>query len=161
EKIDAGRIAARSIEAGNKAKLDRIFGDAKDGRNLLGRGLGSERNPAPARRNHAHLTAYQIGRHLSKPINSAFSEAILDRHVLAFDVTGFGETATECIHEVCGRSGRLCAEIAHHRHRRLLRSCRERPRGRGAAKKRGELTPSYVGHRSLYLTLNPSLQPSL
>src|SRR5262249_48722280 len=95
------------------------------------------------------------------PFNSAFSEAILDHHILAFDVTGFGKTATECVHEVCGRSGRLCAEIPHHRHCRLLRARRERPRRR-ASEQRDEVAPfhsitSSAATSSLSGTVRPSI----
>src|SRR4051794_36796753 len=45
EKIDPRRVAARPGEAGDKAKLDRVFGDAEGNRNRLGRGLAAS---APA-----------------------------------------------------------------------------------------------------------------
>ena len=58
--------------------------------------------------------------------NCAARHAMFDRHVLAFDMAGFGETAAECIQERPTRSDRLRAEKPHHRHR-LLRARRKRP----------------------------------
>ena len=43
EKIDAGRVATRPGEARDKAKLDRVVGDAEDDRDRRGRRLGGER----------------------------------------------------------------------------------------------------------------------
>ena len=43
EKIDAGRVAARPVEAGDKTKLDRVVADDEDDRNRRGRSLGRER----------------------------------------------------------------------------------------------------------------------
>jgi hypothetical protein len=58
---------------------------------------------------------------------------------LSFDVTGFLETFTERGHITRSdfRSPRV--KEPDHRHRRLLRSRRPRPRGRSAAEQRDEL----------------------
>ena len=44
EKIDAGRVAARPGEAGDKTKLDRVFADAEDDRDRRGRSFGRDRS---------------------------------------------------------------------------------------------------------------------
>src|ERR1700730_5083333 len=43
--------------------------------------------------------------------------AILDRHVLALDETGFPEAPSECVHQMRGILRRPGAEISNHRHR--------------------------------------------
>src|ERR1700730_6048350 len=58
--------------------------------------------------------------------------AILDRHVLALDETGFPQASSECLHQVRGIIRRPGAEIPDHRHRCLLRARGERPRCRPA-----------------------------
>src|SRR5262249_29232612 len=62
-----------------------------------------------------------------------------DVYVLAFDVPSLAQALSECILD-----GRRFARRSHtqepdHRHRRLLRVCRERPRGCRAADQRDEL----------------------
>ena len=89
----------------------------------------------PRRRDHAHLPTDQIGRHFRKPIDPAFGKMILDRHVLAFDVAGFGQSPAKCVDEMPARSERLRIEHPDHLHRWLLRARRERPRDCCAAER--------------------------
>src|SRR5262249_4104496 len=72
-------------------------------------------------------------------IEAVLRPAIFNGHVLAFDVAGLGETLAERVHEESNRSGRLRIEHTHHRHRRLLRAGRERPRRRRTSNERDEL----------------------
>jgi hypothetical protein len=44
EKIDAGRVAARSGKAGNKTKFHRVFANAEDDRNRICRSFSRERS---------------------------------------------------------------------------------------------------------------------
>jgi hypothetical protein len=57
---------------------------------------------------------------------------VFDRHILIWDKSGFVEALAEC-HNMVGiaveRSG---VEETYHRHRRLLRLSRKRPRSRPA-----------------------------
>src|SRR5262249_37855359 len=64
---------------------------------------------------------------------------VLHRHVLAFDVAGFVEALAEPGNK--GRIRQSGTDEADHRHRRLLRMHRERPRGCSAAEQRDELAP--------------------
>jgi hypothetical protein len=57
---------------------------------------------------------------------------------LALDVADFAQALPEREHMVCERDSRCAAEEPDHRHRRLLRARRERPRG-GGANERDEL----------------------
>src|SRR5262249_52275789 len=100
---------------------------------------GRDRSSAPRRCDRAHLSADQIGRQFREPIESIARQAIFDRDVLALDVPGFGKTPAERIQEMPTRSELQGAEKSDHRHRRLLRTRRERPTGRRAAEQRDEL----------------------
>jgi hypothetical protein len=96
EKINTCRVAARTREAGDKTKLDRIIADAKDDWNCPGCRFGRERRGSAARYgDHADLMADQTGRKLRQPIISTFRRAVFDGHILALDVTGFTKALPE------------------------------------------------------------------
>src|SRR5262249_22218593 len=61
--------------------------------------------------------------------------------VPALDVAGLLEAFLDCRDKSRVWSGRYAGKDADHRHRRLLRARRERPRGRRAGEQRDELTP--------------------
>jgi hypothetical protein len=65
--------------------------------------------------------------------------------VLTFCEPSRCQTLTEARDHGRGHRKRRAAQKSNHRHRRLLRACRERPRGR-AAEKRDELAAPHVGH---------------
>jgi hypothetical protein len=66
--------------------------------------------------------------------------AIFDRHILALDIAGFFQALKERAHKVREQVRRSTIEKPDHRHRRLLRTRRERP-CRRAAEQRDELAP--------------------
>jgi hypothetical protein len=77
----------------------------------------------------------------------SFRPTIFDRHILALDVARFIQALPEGDHPRFGFGFRQSgSDHADHRHRRLLRPRRERPRGRHAADERDELAPSPVEH---------------
>ena len=89
---------------------------------------------------HRHLAADQIGRQRRQPIELALGPAIFDRDVAALDVAGFAQALAERGQVRRSRTlSAIAAEKPDHRHRRLLRARRERPRGRRAAEQRDEL----------------------
>jgi len=67
--------------------------------------------------------------------------AILDRDVLSRDEAYFLKTFAECGNKILERNKLRAAQKPNHRHRRLLRSRRERP-SNGRAAKRGYELPS-------------------
>ena len=69
-----------------------------------------------------------------------------DSHILALDVTGFGQALAKRSYQPSHRSGRTQTEEPDHRHRLLLlRARRKRPRRyRAAAKQDDEIAPSYT-----------------
>src|SRR5262249_29868902 len=77
----------------------------------------------------------QIRRQLGQPVVLVLGEAIDDRDVLAFDVARLLQALMECAQTLRDIVGRSQIEKSDHRHRRLLRACRERPRGSRAAER--------------------------
>ena len=67
----------------------------------------------------------KLGRHCGKAVVDAGSPAILDAHVLAFDVAALLQTLSKRNREQ--RRGRAGAEDTDDRHHRLLRTRRQRP----------------------------------
>ena len=95
------------------------------------------------RSDHRHLTAYQIGCEVGQSVGLVLRPAILDRHILALDVAGFTKALAEYGQIPPCTIDRPDAEEPDHRHRRLLRACRERPSCRRAANKRDERAPPH------------------
>ena len=98
------------------------------------------------RDDHGDLPANQFGRQRRQPIGLTLGPAVFDRHVLALDIAGFLQALAECAQTVRDRVRRFAVEEPDHRHRRLLRARRERPRGRRAAEQRDELAPLSFDH---------------
>jgi hypothetical protein len=134
--IDTGQIAARPREAGNKTKPDRIIGDDENNRDRRGRILGRERGGTGRCDDHSDPSADQVGRQRRQSIELILGPAVFDRDVLAFDIARFLEALAKPPHEVRGSISRSGIEITDHRHRRLLRARRERPRKHRAADER-------------------------
>src|SRR5262249_31216176 len=88
-----------------------------------------------------HLPSYEISSQQGETIVLSLSIAILDGYVLAFDVARFGQGAEKCRDIRRHRSWRSGIKKPNHRHRRLLRARRKRPRGGRAADQRDELAP--------------------
>ena len=140
----ACEVASRSVQAGDKPELDRVAAAVEDNRNRL-RSL-----PWPLvlqetiRGNHGHLATNQIGRQCRQAIVLALGPGIFDRYVLALDIAGFTQALPERAQACSEQFRRFALKEPDHRHRRLLRPRRERPRNRRAAKKRDELPPPHV-----------------
>src|SRR6516162_10480884 len=90
------------------------------------------------RSDHRHLMAYQIGCEVGQSVVLVLRPAILDRNILALDVAGFTKALAECGQIACTINRPRAAQESYHRHRRLLRARRERPRCR-AAEQRDEI----------------------
>jgi hypothetical protein len=133
ENIDSRRIATWAREAGDKTKLDRIFGDReydRDGRRCrLARKRG---RVAAGRDDDGHLAGDQLGRHLRQPMVLPFGPAVRDRHVLALGVADLLEALAKSAQTVGIDVGRCGVEEADHRHH-LLRAGDARPSNRRAA----------------------------
>jgi hypothetical protein len=159
-------VAARTVEAGDEADLDRVGADPKNDRDRLGRRLGGQCSWRGARNDDGRLTAHQIGGQGEQSIVAAFRPSVLDRHVAALDIAGFSQAAVKSSDKFALRFERLAAEITDHRHP-LLRPRGARPSSRQcrAAHQRDELPPSHLppssktAHRtSNHSTLRPLLR---
>src|SRR5262249_30078979 len=100
EPAHSGDIAARPVEAGYVALLDRVAACREHDWDRGGRGLSSPDRSAPSGRdNHGHVAFDQIGRKCRQSIVLVFRETILDHHVAACDVAGFIQAAAESLRE--------------------------------------------------------------
>jgi len=143
ENIYAGRVAARPGKAGDKTELDGVFADAEDNRDRRGCSFGRLGSKGAAGRgDHGHATADEVGHQSRQTVVFAAQPMILHRHVFALDVPDFVEAFAK--RGRSGRGGFRRPEVSKgdDRHRRLLRTCRERPRYRGA-EERDELAASH------------------
>src|SRR5215510_917269 len=130
---DTGDVAARPVETGDEAELNRVAAGYEDDRDRRSRRLGYNCRGDVMRSDHRHLTAYQIGCEVGQSLDLVLRPAILDHDILALDVAGFTNPLPECGQKACtiGRRPRA-AEEPDHRHRWLLRAHREWPRRRAA-----------------------------
>jgi hypothetical protein len=91
EEIDAGRVAARSGEAGDEPKPDRVLGNQEHNGNCFGRLGCDDRSGRAGRNDHADTPANELGRQRRQPIRLILGPAKLDRDVLALDIAAFFE----------------------------------------------------------------------
>ena len=114
--------------------------DLEDNRDRCGRRFCRDRRGSPSRRdNHVDLTARQICRQRRQSIMLALRPSKFDCDISTVGKSRFVETLAEGSYTAGEGVRRLGAKITDHRHCPLLRACRERPRGSGAAEKRDEL----------------------
>lgn len=96
EVAEACHIAARSVEAGDKALRNRIGAAREDNGDCRGRRLSRlGGNNATSRKNHRDLSANQIGSQAWKLIVSIHCPAIFNVHILTFDIASFAQALTE------------------------------------------------------------------
>ncbi len=160
---DAGDVAARPVQAGDEAELDRIGGGFEHDRNSRGRFLCRQRRRRAGGGNDRDLMLNQVGRQRRQAVILALGPAVFDPHIAAVDVAGLSEPFEKSRRErrVTLRRGGI--EEADHRHRALLGARGERPRHgshRRAAEKRDDLAPSHCRlicplHASGWLAQNP------
>src|SRR5262249_33632822 len=144
---DTGDVAARPVETGDEAELNRVAAGYEDDRDRRSRRLGYNCRGDVMRSDHRHLTAYQIGCEVGQSLDLVLRPAILDHDILALDVAGFTNPLPEGGQITCTIAKRRTAEETDHRHRRLLRPRHERPRDRRAHEQRDELATLHLrGH---------------
>src|SRR5262245_26374622 len=132
----------RPREAGDKTVLDRVVRHAEhDGdrrRCILGRKCCGEASGCD---DHRDLPANKLGRKVGESLH-LLGPAVVDRHVLALDIAGFFEALAKSAQPLGNHFRRSDLEKPDHRHRRLLRARRERPRRRHAAERSYHFPPS-------------------
>jgi hypothetical protein len=129
-KIDSREVAAGPAKTGDEAKLDRVFADQEDDGNRRSCGLGCGDGRWTRGHDHRDPSLHQFRRQRRQPIDLVVGPAVFDRDVLAFDQARVFQALAECTQAVS--FGRRGVEKSDHRHRRLLRMRRERPRRRAA-----------------------------
>src|SRR5262249_7165582 len=95
---------------------------------------------AANREDYRDLPAHQLGRQGRQAVNVILRPAVLDRDVSILEKTCLVEAPSKCGYELLAVIERSAAQNSNHRHRRLLRPRRERPRCR-TAEQRYELAP--------------------
>jgi hypothetical protein len=96
EPAHSGDIAARPVEAGDVALLDRVAARREHDRNGLGPCHGSQYRRATSRRgDHGHLATDQIGRKSRQSVVLIFRETVFDCYVAAIDIASFTQTTAE------------------------------------------------------------------
>src|SRR5262245_65381998 len=158
---DAGDVAARPVKARDETSLDRIERCDEDNGHCRGRGLRRERCGRSQRRDQVHPSVHKIGRKCGQSIVLTIRQALLDHYVPTNDIACLGQSLTERNDPLSCHRCRQAAEKPDHRHLRLLRQRRERPRRR-AAEQRDELAPlhsitSSASASSLSGTVRPSI----
>ena len=93
EERKARDVAAGTVEARHKAKLDWIISCREDHGNSRDRHRHCRRSAG--RGNHTHLAANQIGCEVRQPIVLTLRPAVLDRKVLALEIAAFTQTLAE------------------------------------------------------------------
>jgi len=112
KKIDAGQVAARPGETGDKTKPNRVFTDTEDNGNRCGRSFGRERTRrVGGRGDHGRSPADQIGHQRRQATVLTLQPVVFDRHVLSFDVAGFVEALAERGRTGCGAIGRPAVRL--------------------------------------------------
>src|SRR5215831_2015591 len=107
---DTGDVAARPVETGDEAELNRVAAGYEDDRDRRSRRLGYNCRGDIMRSDHRYLPAYQIGREVGQSVVLVLRPAILDRHILTLDVAGFTNALPECGQITCTISKRRAAE---------------------------------------------------
>src|SRR5262245_54275880 len=133
EKTDPGGVAARPGKARDQTKRDGVSADAEDNRDCCGRHFGRLSSSGRAgRSDNGDATADEVSHERRQSIDLIFAPAVYDRDVLALDIAAILEATVKSAKTVRVRVRRLAVEKPDHRHRRLLRARRERPRRRAA-----------------------------
>ena len=131
DEIEPGRISARPCEARDKTKFDWIVSDTEHDRDGRGGLFGRKRRGGATRHcDHIHSAADQIGGQSRQSIIMTVRRSIFQHYVLAFHVAGFGKTLQKWSQVLLAidRRGGASIKDSNHRHRRLLRARRHRPR---------------------------------
>jgi hypothetical protein len=98
KKVDSGRVAAGTREAGDQAKSDRVFGDTEHDRYRRGGFTRSNRSGRADRSNDLDLSTNEIGHQLWQPFGLVVAPAIFDREILALDIATLFEPLAKGAH---------------------------------------------------------------
>src|SRR5215471_2469529 len=135
-------VASRSAEAGDETVPDRVATDGKDDGNCRGRSPGRNRCGKVVGKDGGHLIANQLGSEVGKAIILVRIPQF-DDYIASFDITQVVQALAERCQAIRHRwLSRV--QPSDNRDRCLLRTRRERPRGRRPAEQRDELAALHV-----------------
>ena len=139
---DARDVAAWSVQARDEAVADRVGAFREHDRNGSGCCLCRDRRGhAAGNEDDRRLAPDQIGCEFGQPVELVVSEAIFDCDRAAFDKASLVQALQDRRQRWRITFARCADEKPDYRHRRLLRTCGERPR-RSRTAKRGYELPS-------------------
>src|SRR5271165_5672435 len=92
-------VAAGPGEAGHEAGLDWVYAGFEDDRDRRGCVLCGQCRGHTASRDQIDVAFDEVGGQYGQLIIAALCPAVLDRHVLAFDMTGFAQSLAEGRHK--------------------------------------------------------------
>ncbi len=121
QRRNPGQIAAGKIETLHQVEGDRIDRQSEHDRYRRGRRLGGERRGETRSDDQIYLAAHEISCEPGQPIVVAFAPAVGDRDIAALDEAGRRQTLPDRRDSAGFHGLGGAAEIADHRHRRLLR----------------------------------------
>src|SRR5262245_44494764 len=139
EKIDAREITPGPGEARDQTELDGVGTDIEHDGDRRGCRLGLQRRMRTPSSDHSNASPNQFGGERRQPLGLVLGPAVFDRHVLAFYEARVLDALAKCAERLGERLRRLSIEESDHRHRLLLRACRERPCCGRATDQRDEL----------------------
>src|SRR5262249_5563661 len=153
-KAHAGYIAAWPAEVGHEAGCNWIA--AADEHDRYGRGGSHCRARGDIlAKNHGHLPANQIGRKCSEPLELILRPAEFESDVMAVDEPRSLQAVAECRYSVNCVGSSCCLKESDHRHRRLLRARRQRPRRNRPSNHLDEAAPSHAARSGAHDQANP------
>jgi hypothetical protein len=133
KEISTGGVATGPRETRDQAKLDWIYGRAKDYRDCRRSRLRCKSSfGAAGTGNDGDLTADKIRGHGGNAIVPPLHPVVLERDIPVFNEACFAQAFAECGQITRCGIGRSAVDESDHRHRRLLRPRRQRPRRRTA-----------------------------
>ena len=98
----ACQVTTRPAKAGDQPERDWIAPHLENNGYSRGRRFGRECRRSGDRDNYCHLTTNEIRCHFGQSVILALRPAVFDRHIPAFNITGFTQALTEG-----GDSGRV------------------------------------------------------
>jgi len=143
---DSSDITTGPVVARHQTQFDGILAASENDRDGCRGRLRRQRGRGATGTNHCDPSAYKLACESRQSIHLTFRPAVFDADIAVLDVTGLTQALVECGHGTRPRGGRCAVEKTDHRHRRLLRARRERPRRRRAAEEADELAPPYAEH---------------
>jgi hypothetical protein len=99
DEADTGDVAARPVEAGDEAELNRVASAYEDDRHRRGCGLGREGRRGIAD-DQGYLPAKKVRHQKRQPVSSTLGRAVLDGDVLALDIASLLHALMERSHPV-------------------------------------------------------------